>query len=354
MQAVGLRSSEPLNLKAGQLIEVRGPEEILATLDDRCELDCLPFMPEMLQYCGRRFTVASVATKLCDTMTRSGMRRMHNAVHLVGVRCDGQAHGGCQASCLMYWKEAWLKPVASATSAQPVPTPPDASRVLPILVAASRRLSSNGGEAYSCQATELLRAAPERLPVRDLAQYVRDVRSRNVGVLSSARALFVGLFNRYQHLSGRILPRPLLIRGGRQWRFLKGTADKTPNTRTDLQVGELVRIKSKDEIMKTLNADLLNRGMGFDAEMSRFCGQIARVARRVDRIINERTGEMLEMRNPCIVLEGVFCEGVYNGSCPRAIPPYWREVWLERIADPTAGAEDPSGQTGRTSAPSST
>jgi hypothetical protein len=36
---------------------------------------------------------------------------MENAVHLTGVRCDGQAHGGCQAGCLIYWKEAWLKRV---------------------------------------------------------------------------------------------------------------------------------------------------------------------------------------------------------------------------------------------------
>jgi hypothetical protein len=40
---------------------------------------------------------------------------------------------------------------------------------------------------------------------------------------------------------------------------------------------------------------------------------------------------MLTMKNPCIVLEGVVCEGAYNMSCMRAIPCYWREIWLERI-----------------------
>ena len=39
--------------------------------------------------------------------------RMRNAVHLEGLRCDGQAHGGCQAGCLLYWKEAWLRRVPS-------------------------------------------------------------------------------------------------------------------------------------------------------------------------------------------------------------------------------------------------
>jgi hypothetical protein len=108
--AVRIRPSsvgQRLNLRAGELVEVRSEEEILATLDDTGALDSLPFMPEMLEYCGQQFTVYKVANKLCDTMSRSGMRRMHDAVHLAGVRCDGQAHGGCRTACLIYWKEAW-------------------------------------------------------------------------------------------------------------------------------------------------------------------------------------------------------------------------------------------------------
>jgi hypothetical protein len=65
--------------------------------------------------------------------------------------------------------------------------------------------------------------------------------------------------------------------------------------------------------------------------MARFCGRTARVARRVDHIIDENTGRMINMRNPCIVLEGVVCEGAFNLSCPRSITPYWREAWLEKI-----------------------
>jgi hypothetical protein len=83
-----------LNLRGGELVEVRSEEESLAALDVSGELDSLPFMPETLQHCGKRFTVYKVAHKLCDTMTRTGMRRMRDAVHLTGVRCDGQAHGG--------------------------------------------------------------------------------------------------------------------------------------------------------------------------------------------------------------------------------------------------------------------
>ena len=80
--------------------------------------------------------------------------------------------------------------------------------------------------------------------------------------------------------------------------------------------------------------------MGFDAEMGRFCGRTARVARRIEHIIDERTGEMLHMRSPCIVLDGVVCEGAYAASCPRSITPYWREIWLEKVATAEAAPEE--------------
>ena len=44
--ADGLRA---LNLRAGEWVEVRSREEIVATLDEDARLEDLPFMPEMLQ-----------------------------------------------------------------------------------------------------------------------------------------------------------------------------------------------------------------------------------------------------------------------------------------------------------------
>ena len=37
------------------------------------------------------------------------------------------------------------------------------------------------------------------------------------------------------------------------------------------------------------------------------------------------------MKNPCIVLENLLCEGAYNGNCPRGWICFWREIWLEPI-----------------------
>lgn len=337
MQTKRVASEGVLTLRVGDLVEVRSAEEILATLDENGELDSLPFMPEMLQFCGRQFTVYKVAHKLCDTMTRTGMRKMSRAVHLSGARCDGQSHGGCQTACMIYWKEAWLTRVNPGSDPEPgLPPEPGTPRMsLPLLQITTRKDSApDGEERFRCQATELLRAAPECLPLRDLGQYVQDVRSGNVGVHAVLRAFFVGLFNRFQGYSTRILPRRLWFREGLRWGFVKGSGTRTPTEHTNLQPGEMVRIKSKEEILKTLNKDLLNRGMGFEEEMSRYCGREARVLRRVDRCIDEKTGRLLHMKNPCIVLEDTICAGAYNANCPRAIYSFWREIWLERVPEP--------------------
>ncbi|MDR8407478.1 hypothetical protein MTP10_01845 [Nonomuraea sp. 3-1Str] len=319
-----------MNLRVGDVVEVRGEAEILATLDERGELDGLPFMPEMLAFCGRRMTVHKVAHKLCDTQTRSGLRRMERAVHLTGARCDGSAHGGCQTACSLYWKEAWLKRAGDGGEASPaVPE----GRLLPLLEVNTRKPpGADGEERYSCQATELLRAAPVCLPVRSVGQYVTDVRSGNVGPVRTVHALLIGVFNRLQAVSRRVLPKRLWFREGLRWGFLRpGLRGRTPTGSLDLKPGELVRVKPQAEILATLNQDMLNRGLGFEEEMARYCGKVVRVQARVERCIDERSGRLLTMKSPCITLESVVCQGVHSLNCPREFVPFWREIWLERV-----------------------
>ncbi|MBA2954222.1 hypothetical protein GON03_07805 [Nocardioides sp. MAH-18] len=322
-----------LALKVGELVEVRSAEEIHATLDENGELDGLPFMPEMLAFCGRRLTVHKVAHKLCDYIGHTGLRRMSEAVHLTESRCDGSAHGGCENACSIYWKEQWLKRVSAD---DPVTPTPDAGQrvLLPLLVRNSQKEPfDDGAVRWSCQGTEMQRAAPEALPLKHLGQYREDVVSGNAGVLQVLSAFLIAVFNRYQNLSKKLLPDFLLIRDGLHWGFLEGgvRSGRTPTEILDLQPGELVRIKSREEIMATLDSNLLNRGMGFDAEMSRFCGRTARVKARATRCVDERSGRMLTMKNPCIILEDIVCEGAFTANCPRQYVCWWREIWLERI-----------------------
>jgi len=104
-----------MTVRAGAWVVVKSREEILSSVDTNGELDAMPFMTEMLQYCGQKLQVSAVAHKACDTINKTGGRRVANAVHLKGIRCDGSAHGDCQAGCLIFWKTDWLRP-ADVTS----------------------------------------------------------------------------------------------------------------------------------------------------------------------------------------------------------------------------------------------
>jgi hypothetical protein len=332
MQTKNSLQRRALNLKIGEVVEIKSKAEILATLDNRGELDSLPFMPEMLQFCGQRVPVYRRAIKLCDTKNLTGMHRMEGSVHLEGLRCDGLAHGGCQAGCLLYWKEDWLRRIdADEDELAPGDVETGQAVCTEATLTAATRVTSEDGEVFSCQATELPRAAPVRVGWWNLAQYVRDVKSGNAPPLGMLRSLCILLFNKFQGANRRFLPRFLLIHGAQRYPFIAGRLTRTPEHSLDLQPGELVRVKSKEEILATLDTKSLNHGLSFDPEMLKYCGRQARVLRRVEQIIDEPTGKMRRFNRDCIVLEGVICSGDYNEYCPRSIYPFWREIWLERV-----------------------
>ncbi len=335
--------SSVLNLRAGDWIEVRSQQEILATLDEHGRLEQLPFMPEMFQYCGQRLRVYKRADKTCEYTQEWSIRRMKDSVHLEGARCDGSGHSGCEASCLMFWKEAWLKraesDVVSAKSlgqAAPASGPVTGLCTVESILAASRSTNSEGETIYSCQATDVPRFT-SYMSFWDPRQYIRDLRSGNldsglarnsggqraldmvVAILRLLQASIIGLYNEVQEKRHRS-----------RYPFIEGTAEKPPLTLLNLQPGELVEVRRKEEIMGTLDKTQKNRGLWFDSEMLPYCGGIYRVLRRVHTIIDEKTGKLINMKNPCIMLEGVVCKSDYHRLCPRAIYPYWREAWLKR------------------------
>lgn len=322
------------SLRVGDSVRIKSRDEILATLDSNGRMDGLPFMPEMLAFAGRRFRVDAVTHRTCDTVKTSGTsgttRRMKNAVHLEGVRCDGSAHGGCQAACLIFWKDAWLEkapPDDSSHTAEAADRSPD--DVPAVLTEGARGDGHTEADpVYSCQATELL-AATSFVSARDPRMWVDDVRSRNARLTTAVAGLAVLVFNKWQEASKR-LPRWLRIRGGDSWPWFTPTGERLSSRPLDLQVGELVEVKSQREIEATLNEQGALRGLQFGAEMLPYCGQRARVVARVDRIIDEKSGRMLNLKD-CIVLEDVWCKGTFRALCRRKIYTYWREAWLRRV-----------------------
>jgi hypothetical protein len=347
----------------GDLVEVRSKEEILATLDQYGRTNHMPFMPEMLQYCGQRFRVGAVAHKACDMVgTIGAARRLDVTVHLAGLRCDGSAHSGCQAECNLFWKDKWLKPVGDKTCDKSIPTTPNGlskgCTETHLEVLTRQPLPAAGAEIrYACQATEMFNAT-QQLSWWDLRQYIFDVVTGNHSLARVLRASFLASlrwllrrvpfgyrlfksFHDHMHLW-------LTGRGSPSLNSQLPEGARTPTGTLDLKPGEYVRIRPQAEIEQTIDKRGNNRGLSFDPEeMAPYCDRVVKVQKRVTQIIEERTGRMLSMKEPCIMLEGVVCNAEYAScrlNCPRAIPSYWRELWLERIGDtppPSTGHSKP-------------
>ena len=279
-------------------------------------------MPQMFRYCGQRFQVYKRAHKTCDTVSGQyvGLRLSH-AVHL-DLRCDGQAYGGCQAACLIFWKEAWLKRVGEEDTKLPsianllAKTGEAGCTESDVWRATKHGLP--GAPIYSCQATELLHFTTP-LKWWDARQYVEAYRSGNESLGELLRG-FAYLFYYYVTLSnwhglgrpGRWLyDRFQLIWGGVPFPRRAGqipVGKPTPRCDLGLKPGDLVRVKPYQEILATLDTRNSNRGLSFDAELVPYCGKIYRVKTRVDKFIDEKTGKMRHLRTPAVMLEGVYLQ----------------------------------------------
>jgi hypothetical protein len=263
--------------------------------------------------------------KICDTIAATGSRRMHATVYLEDLRCDGSGHGGCQAGCKLYWKEAWLRRVDDDSGAVDASNG-GAANLGHLAQAGTRTVREVGGdrsEVWRCQATEAFNAS-EPLKTSNVGQYWREQTNGNFGLFR-----FIGLAARgfVMEIARRVgLLKPLPLRGP--------GSQSTPSERLDLQPGDIVQVRRPSEIAATLDKGGLNRGLSFDREMLPYCGRTFRVKDRIRRIIDDKTGRMLNIPKDCLILDGAVCSGERTPGtwfCPRQIYPFWREAWLRRV-----------------------
>jgi hypothetical protein len=356
--------------RAGDWVEVRSKREILLTLDAKGQLKGLPFMPEMFRYCGQRFKVYKRAHKTCDTVNGTGGRRLVDGLHLE-LRCDGNAHGGCQAACLIFWKEAWVKAIGQNAECVSTSSGEGGSvNVNPIEIASCTEedvekatraagLPQANETTYVCQATQLP-AFTTRLRWWDIGQYLEDYTSGNVTLGQIFRSLLYASFYSFSRSRRRnwlwapplrwIYDRLQALRGGIPYPRKTGTLPPgrpAPVSNLNLQPGDLVRVKPYRDILATLTSTNKNRGLFFDAEQVPYCGGEYRVKSRLTNFIDEKTGRMQSLKTPAVILENVWCQSRYSTCrvfCPRSIYSWWREAWLENSIDnsrktPQSGAK---------------
>jgi len=106
------------------------------------------------------------------------------------------------------------------------------------------------------------------------------------------------------------------------------------NKAEPLKAGDLVRIKSKEQIEATLNHLGRLKGCSFmDDAMGPYVGTVQRVLKPMERFVDERDLTVKKAKG-LVLLEGVMCQGTTTfGRCDRSCLLFWREEWMEKIEE---------------------
>jgi hypothetical protein len=300
-------------LRVGDVVEVKSAPEILEMLDQDGTLGGLPFMPEMIEFCGKRFPVSKRVVKTCYYGLGTGMRKFaaEDVVILDGVRCSGGEHDGCQKACTIFWREAWLRRADDKSPLAPSVDKTGAEQLR------ARLKTKIDATTYFCQASEILRATEPLSRWDRMAKCMSEVRAGNSGGFEMIGRITAWLFWKIRRK----------IFGA----YARGRSTNTPDGTLNLERGELVHVQPVERISETLNETAHNRGLYFTPAMRLLCEKEHRVDRRLEKIIVDGTGKMRKLRNT-VYLEGSLCgcSCVAFGGCPRAEFAYWREIWLQR------------------------
>jgi hypothetical protein len=302
------------DLLPGDVVRIRPLPEILATLDSQGALDGMPFQPEMMKFCGSEARVFRCLDKIYDYGRTKHMRRLDGCVLLSKLRCNGSAHDGCEADCYLIWKTEWLQQPSQASTADTArPATIDAARVADAVVAGTRQ-----GEVFRCQFTQL-HACTTEYPRWSLGRDLIPWLSGNYSAKAWLVAILTRVFNGVQRR-----------RGGLGFPPQPPVGEHLAKDPTNLSVGERVTVLPLEEIARTLNSQGKNKGLWFDVEMVKHCRQEYRVSARVQKIIDDATGQVRFMKTPCIMLETVDSTGEGLHFNAQHDPIFWRESWLRR------------------------
>jgi hypothetical protein len=104
-----------------------------------------------------------------------------------------------------------------------------------------------------------------------------------------------------------------------------------PTLAPPLQAGDIVCVKTREEITATLGPFNDLKGLAFMPEMWQYCGTQQRVLKPLVRFVDERELRVRRAKG-VVLLEGLMCEGSQMfGPCDRSCFFFWREEWLEKI-----------------------
>jgi hypothetical protein len=106
-----------------------------------------------------------------------------------------------------------------------------------------------------------------------------------------------------------------------------------PEPIQDIREGEVVRVRSREQIEKSLDVNGALKGCAIVEPMFAYCGQEVAIAKVVEKFFDEKEWRMRRCKN-LVTLKDIHCDGSGHPDtmgCDRGCYFFWRTEWLERI-----------------------
>lgn len=119
---------------------------------------------------------------------------------------------------------------------------------------------------------------------------------------------------------------------------------------TQLRKGDVVEVRSAQEILATLDHEGMVDGLPFMPEMIPLIGKQFKVSRRAEKTCMDYPDAHTFRKfrdNDVVFLEDLRCSGEAHGDCQRGCSLFWKEAWLRKVSD-TKESKSVGGDTGDT------
>lgn len=105
-----------------------------------------------------------------------------------------------------------------------------------------------------------------------------------------------------------------------------------PLNNDEIKPGDIVRIRLKHEIKRTLDRSGKIGGCSFLKNQYEYCGKRYKVFKRINYFFDEKSQRILKS-NSLFLLEACNCNGdtAYVKPCGRNCFIYWHKNWLEKV-----------------------
>ena len=103
-----------------------------------------------------------------------------------------------------------------------------------------------------------------------------------------------------------------------------------------LSVGDIVRIRSREEISRSLDSSGRCDGCLMMDQMGNYCGETFKVLKIVTNFFDEFKFKMYRSRSQLYILDGLICNGQgtsFNERCDRSCYLLWHRDWLKQEND---------------------